>query len=73
MYVLFIIASQWAEKIGCLAKISPAIMGLTICAAGTSLPDMMVSIIVAKKGKVMVAVITIMVHFILHTRRSSQQ
>lgn len=46
----------WAEKVGCILNISPAIMGLTVCAAGTSVPDMMVSIIVAKKGKGSMAV-----------------
>merc|ERR1719203_761708 len=47
--VLFMI--QWATKAGELLGIAPAIMGLTFCAAGTSVPDCMVSIIVAKKGK----------------------
>merc|ERR1719203_273882 len=47
--VLFMI--QWATKAGALLGITPAVMGLTFCAAGTSVPDCMVSIIVAKQGK----------------------
>merc|ERR1719203_1246799 len=47
--VLFMI--QWATKAGALVGITPAVMGLTFCAAGTSVPDCMVSIIVAKQGK----------------------
>merc|ERR1740116_780060 len=42
---------QWATKAGELVGITPAVMGLTFCAAGTSVPDCMVSIIVAKQGK----------------------
>jgi len=47
--VLFMI--QWATKAGELLGISAAVMGLTFCAAGTSVPDLMVSVIVAKQGK----------------------
>merc|ERR1740129_1903517 len=47
--VLFMI--QWATKAGALLGITPAVMGLTFCAAGTSVPDCMVSIIVAQQGK----------------------
>lgn len=47
--VLFMI--EWATKAGELVGITPAVMGLTFCAAGTSVPDCMVSIIVAKQGK----------------------
>jgi len=39
-----------ASKFGCIVGISPAVMGLTLIAAGTSVPDAMSSIIVAKKG-----------------------
>ena len=42
---------EWAKKAGCLAGISPATMGLTFCAAGTSLPDCFISLIVAKSGR----------------------
>merc|ERR1719384_2578239 len=42
---------QWAVKAGELLGIAPAVMGLTFCAAGTSVPDLMVSLIVAKQGK----------------------
>jgi Ca2+/Na+ antiporter len=42
---------EWAEKAGCLLGISPAIMGLTICAAGTSAPDALVSLHVAANGQ----------------------
>merc|ERR1719203_1682940 len=47
--VLFMI--EWATKAGALLGITPAVMGLTFCAAGTSVPDCLVSIIVAKQGK----------------------
>merc|ERR1719203_1372554 len=47
--VLFMI--EWATKAGELVGITPAVMGLTFCAAGTSVPECMVSIIVAKQGK----------------------
>lgn len=49
VFVLLMI--QWAIKAGELLGISPATMGLTFCAAGTSLPDCMCSIIVARQGK----------------------
>lgn len=42
---------EWAKKAGCLAGISPATMGLTFCAAGTSAPDCFISLIVAKSGR----------------------
>jgi len=47
--VIFMI--QWAVKVGVLVGIAPAVMGLTFCAAGTSVPDCLVSIKVAKQGK----------------------
>merc|ERR1711994_1042320 len=40
----------WATVIGNMAGIPDAIMGLTILAAGTSVPDLLTSIIVAKAG-----------------------
>merc|ERR1719361_2748301 len=41
----------WANKAGALLGISTAVMGLTFCAAGTSVPDCMCSMIVARQGK----------------------
>mmetsp|Transcript_2901 Transcript_2901/g.3926 ORF Transcript_2901/g.3926 Transcript_2901/m.3926 type:complete len:618 (-) Transcript_2901:126-1979(-) len=40
-----------AAKFGCLAGIPPAVMGLTILAAGTSVPDAITSIILTRNGK----------------------
>jgi len=40
----------WATTIGNMAGIPDAIMGLTILAAGTSVPDLLTSILVAKAG-----------------------
>jgi len=40
----------WATTIGNMAGIPDAIMGLTVLAAGTSVPDLLTSIIVAKAG-----------------------
>ena len=39
-----------AEVIGLLIGLSTAIMGLTFLAAGTSIPDLITSVIVARKG-----------------------
>lgn len=41
---------EWAADIGCLLNIPQAIMGVTILAAGTSIPDALSSIVVAKQG-----------------------
>ena len=41
----------WASKLGCLFGIHPAIMGCTILAAGTSVPDAIGSLIVAREGQ----------------------
>jgi K+-dependent Na+/Ca+ exchanger-like protein len=41
----------WATNIGDVAGISPNVMGLTFLAAGTSVPDLLSSVIVAKQGK----------------------
>jgi K+-dependent Na+/Ca+ exchanger-like protein len=41
----------WAETIGVVLGIPPAVMGLTILAAGTSIPDLLTSVIVAKQGE----------------------
>jgi len=42
---------EWASKLGCLYGIHPAIMGCTILAAGTSVPDAIGSLIVAREGQ----------------------
>lgn len=39
-----------AEKVGCHLDVSPFIMGLVVLAAGTSIPDALSSIVVAKGG-----------------------
>ncbi|XP_062985292.1 sodium/potassium/calcium exchanger 2 [Elgaria multicarinata webbii] len=40
----------WAHQVGQTIGISEEIMGLTILAAGTSIPDLITSVIVARKG-----------------------
>lgn len=45
-YIMVFLANQTGETIG----IPSAVMGLTILAAGTSIPDLITSVIVAKKG-----------------------
>ena len=39
-----------AEVLGTMINVPPEIMGLTFLAAGTSVPDLITSVIVAKKG-----------------------
>merc|ERR1719284_688450 len=41
----------WASKLGCLWDIHPAIMGVTVLAAGTSVPDAIGSLLVARDGQ----------------------
>jgi len=41
----------WASKLGCMWRIHPAIMGVTILAAGTSVPDAIGSLLVARDGQ----------------------
>ena len=41
---------DWAGTIGCVAGIPDAVMGLTCLAAGTSVPDLLTSVVVAKQG-----------------------
>jgi len=41
----------WASKLGCLWHIHPAIMGVTVLAAGTSVPDAIGSLLVARDGQ----------------------
>lgn len=40
----------WASKLGCIWNIHPAVMGVTILAAGTSVPDAIGSLLVARDG-----------------------
>jgi len=41
----------WASKLGCLWSVHPAIMGVTVLAAGTSVPDAIGSLLVARDGQ----------------------
>merc|ERR1711881_46706 len=41
----------WATLVGEVMGVQPAVMGLTILAAGTSVPDLLSSVIVAQQGK----------------------
>merc|ERR1719210_917836 len=54
LLVFFMI--EWAMKAGSLIGISSAVMGLTFCAAGTSIPDCMCSLIVARNRKGIMAI-----------------
>jgi Ca2+/Na+ antiporter len=54
--ILVTIMLQWAAKWGCLWNISPALLGMTVCAAGTSLPDFLASLSVARTGEGAMAV-----------------
>lgn len=40
----------WANRAGQTIGIAPEVMGLTFLAAGTSIPDLITSVIVARKG-----------------------
>ncbi|GJQ78448.1 hypothetical protein Trydic_g11567 [Trypoxylus dichotomus] len=40
----------WANMVGETVRIPPEVMGLTFLAAGTSIPDLITSVIVARKG-----------------------
>jgi len=42
---------EWAEKIGVRFAIPDELMGLTVLAAGTSVPDLLSSVIVARRGQ----------------------
>jgi len=42
---------NWAEDVGYAAGIPTVVMGLTVLAAGTSVPDLLSSVIVAKMGE----------------------
>ena len=54
--VLVFFMISWAEKAGCMLGISETLMGLTVCAIGTSGPDAIASLIVAKEGNGVMAV-----------------
>lgn len=47
---------EFASEIGCLLNIHPVVMGVTFLAAGTSVPDAMASVIVARDGKADMAI-----------------
>jgi len=42
---------KWTEKIGCILGIEDAIMGVTFLALGTSMPDCLTSIFIARTGR----------------------
>ena len=42
---------QWADEIGSILGIPMGLMGLTLLAAGTSVPDLLTSVIVARMGE----------------------
>ena len=48
--VLVFLMISWAEKAGCMLGISETLTGLTVTAIGTSGPDAIASLIVAKEG-----------------------
>ena len=41
---------EWAQHCSCIMKVPAIIIGLTVLAAGTSLPDTLSSVVVARKG-----------------------
>lgn len=41
---------EWCGRIGCILKIPDIVMGVTVLAMGTSVPDLLSSMIVAKQG-----------------------
>lgn len=55
MSIVWIWLTSWgmvdfAQHLGCLINIGPYIMGLVVLAAGTSIPDTLSSIMVARDG-----------------------
>lgn len=40
----------WASLVGETFEVPPEVMGLTFLAAGTSIPDLITSVLVARKG-----------------------
>jgi K+-dependent Na+/Ca+ exchanger-like protein len=53
---LCLLMVKTAADIGCVAGIDPAIMGICVLAIGTSVPDAMGSVIVAREGKADMAI-----------------
>lgn len=49
--VLTLAMVAWADRLGCMLGINSFIMGLVVLAAGTSVPDALASIAVAKDGE----------------------
>lgn len=47
---------EWCVELGYMLRVSTAVMGLTVLSAGTSVPDALASIGVAKKGQANMAV-----------------
>jgi len=47
---IFQVLVEMASRIGCSLDISTVVMGLTVLAAGTSIPDALGSIVVARDG-----------------------
>ena len=47
---------EWASAIGCICGISPVVMGFTVLSIGTSVPDAIGSMIVAKNGQADMAI-----------------
>ena len=47
---------QYASIIGCVLEISPPVMGVVVLAAGTSVPDAIASMIVARQGQANMAI-----------------
>merc|ERR1712046_117118 len=41
----------WVSKLGCMWEIHPAVMGVSVLAIGTSVPDGLASLAVAKDGQ----------------------
>eukprot|EP00958_Prasinococcus_capsulatus_P010270 scaffold998_cov411-Prasinococcus_capsulatus_cf.AAC.15 len=41
---------EWAARIGCILGVPSVLMGVTVLAAGTSIPDALSSIVVARQG-----------------------
>ena len=50
--ILVEIMVEHASEFGALLGFSPGILGLTLLAGGTSFPDLVASLIVAKQGQV---------------------
>ena len=52
MGILSFFMVELAERLGATLGIPDVVMGITILAAGTSVPDLLSSVIVAKQGEV---------------------